>query len=216
MRKILLSLPLVAMLIGVLLAAPQSIEPPPIETGDHILDCLTVQIHVDGQWRDLQQELAYAHTGGAMLDGALVFVPLDVLLANGDIDAPVVPYTEDFDYRVIDDGYPRKVECQPRLLQFVDGAFVRLPDDTLSAGALPEGMYLLQLNFQASRWDESYAGSCFAWLRVGNAELPALPHADRIPHPDAFPHAFPHAFPRADPDAFPHARTDLHSRALTP
>jgi len=182
MRKILLSLPLVVMLIGTLLAAPQSIEPPPVETGDHILDCLTVQIHTDGQWHDLPQELAYAHTGGVMLDGALVFVPLDILLANGDINAPVIPYTEDFDYRVLDDGYPKKVECQHRLLQYVDDAFVRLPDDALSAGSLPEGMYLLQLNFQASRRDESYAGSSFAWLRVGDTELP-----EPFRHSAAFP-----------------------------
>lgn len=136
--------------------------------------CTEDQSHI------LPQVMICAHEHGRLMDGALAFVPLDAFIMRAQMDIPVFQLASAFSWHITADGYPEDVSCRPQLLQYTPAGFVRVETDiqpaetppcaALSVAALPEGVYLLRLDLNATSGDEYYACAAFAWLVIGECD----------------------------------------------
>lgn len=139
---------------------------------ERLSDLITTEVFLEGEWQPLTQHMLYAHEGGVLADGALVFVPLQVYLQMHP--APAISLAEEPRFRVCMDPSVSRCTVTRQLYAVSGQELLRLEMPEHPLVQLPEGAYLLAIRWNAEGPGGSASYQAMLWLLSGDAQIPDL------------------------------------------
>lgn len=144
-----------------------------------LMSSATVEIRYWDVWIELDHYMLYAHTGGMMADGLLMFMPPEAFFEAEEITVLTLTDSAPFSFRAASDMAGTEVTCIPALerkteegLQPMDVTALHpvidgVPQtDTIDPSLLESGLYLFSLNTLLKRGDDCYSAMSYIWLDV--------------------------------------------------
>lgn len=136
-----------------------------IETFEASFDA---EVFSDGEWLALDKNMRYAQINGGYFDGAAMFTDLVSFAADAEIIVP----SRDFAYRVTFDEQFDKQSSSATLYELLNDESLRVvsgEDGSFTLSDLPDGKYLLVIDYSLSSGNSSYSGFSLVWLVPGGS-----------------------------------------------